>query len=379
MNYKYHMPTKVFFGNECILNNSGALAQYGKKAMLVTGRRSAKTNGSQDDVIAALQKEQMEYVVYDKVMSNPTIACCYEGAALAREQGADCIVAIGGGSPLDAAKAIALLARQDIKQEDLFSGQYGQDVLPIIAVPTTAGTGSEVTPYSVLMNDAVESKTSIGSEQLFPKIAFVDSRYMYGLPLEITVNTAVDALSHAMEGMISTRASAMSDGLAKESIDYFYQCASALCDAVARGDTTPITEDVREKLAHCSLLAGMVIAQTGTTAVHAMGYPLTYFKNYDHGRANGILLAAYLEFVEKGNPELVGNILNALQMRTAAQFKELMDALFRSREGVSEEDIIQYSARVIKTKNVNLCKVKPTEQDLIAIYESSFGLQGSGD
>ncbi len=374
MNYKYHMPTKVFFGKDCIAQNSESLNQFGKKALLVTGRNSAKKNGSQDDVIAALEKEHIEYVVYDQVMSNPTLTCCYEGAAVAREQGADFIIAIGGGSPLDAAKAMALLARQDIKKENLFSGHYGPDVLPIVAIPTTAGTGSEVTPYSVLVNDAVESKTSIGTEHIFPKIAYVDSRYMHALPVAITVNTAIDALSHAVEGMLSVRSSVLSDALARESIRLFAQCVPALRDAVAQDTVAALSDDVRDNLAQCSLFAGMVIAQTGTTAVHAMGYPLTYFKDIDHGRANGILLAEYLKFVNTGDREVIQDILNAMNMSDLAAFEELMNTLLSDREGVTEEELVKYSARVIKAKNIALCKVKPTEQDLLSMFTASFNL-----
>lgn len=118
MNIQFFMPTKVMMGKDCIAANAGELAALGKKALIVTGRASAKANGSLADVIAALSANGQEFEIYDKVMSNPTIDCVYDGANAARKAGADFIVAIGGGSPMDAAKGIALLARQDIPRRN---------------------------------------------------------------------------------------------------------------------------------------------------------------------------------------------------------------------------------------------------------------------
>ncbi len=365
------MPTTVFSGKDCIVANSAAIRAYCTKAMLVTGRGSAKKNGSQADVIEALEKENIDYVLFDKVMSNPTIACSYEGAACARENKVDCIIAIGGGSPMDAAKAMALLAGQNIDEKDLFSGNYSGEVLPIIAVPTTAGTGSEVTQYSILTNDAAETKTSIATPLIFPKVAYIDPRYMAGLPPATTINTAVDALSHAVEGMLTVRASIVSDALAKESIRIFIECAQALVESTDEGGAD-FSEDTRAKLAQCALLAGMVIAQTGTTAVHAMGYSLTYSKDIDHGRANGLLLPEYLKFVEQKQPRLVARILAAMNVETVDAFKNILDRLLGAKETITGKEIVAFSEKAVKTKNIPNSKVKPTEEDIRAIYRASL-------
>jgi alcohol dehydrogenase class IV len=373
MNYTYHMPTKVFSGKDCIVANSAVFKTLGKKAMLVTGRSSAKKNGSQDDVIKALEAQDIDYVIFDKVMANPTIACSYEGAEFAKVNNVDFIITMGGGSPMDAAKAMALLAKQDIKEADLFNGQYSNDVLPIVAVPTTAGTGSEVTQYSILTNDAVESKTSIASALIFPKVAFIDAKYMLGLPIATTVNTAVDALSHSVEGMLSARSSIVSDALAKESIKLFVKCCPAMCEAIAKDDVSVINESVRYDLMQCAMLAGMVIAQTGTTAGHAMGYSLTYFKDIDHGRANGLVLPGYMAFVEKKDPQLITEILTAMGMSQLSEFKALLDQLLGATEEISLEDVIKYSAKAVLTGNIKTnCKVAPSEEDVKAIFIERF-------
>ena len=371
MNYTYSMPTTVFSGQGCIVANSAAIRAHGAKAMLVTGRSSAKKNGSQADVIKALEKEGMDYVVFDKVMSNPTIACSYEGAAFARENKVDCIIAIGGGSPMDAAKAMALLAAQDIHEKELFTGHYPGDVLPVIAVPTTAGTGSEVTQYSILTNDAAETKTSIATPKIFPKVAYIDPRYMAGLPATTTINTAMDALSHAVEGMLSVRASIVSNALAKESITLFAQCVPALAESSAPG-WTGFSQATRENLAQCALLAGMVIAQTGTTAVHAMGYSLTYFKDIDHGRANGLLLGEYLQFVQQKDPQLVSEILAPMHVNDVDGFKNIMHRLLGAQETITREEILNFSEKAMQTKNIANSKVEPTQEDIKAMYVTSL-------
>ncbi len=375
MNYKYHMPTKVFSGKNCIVANSDVFKTFGSKAMLVTGRSSAKKNGSQHDVITALEQQGIDYVVFDKVMANPTIECAYEGAEFAKANQVDFIVAIGGGSPMDAAKAMALLAKQDIQPEDLFNGQYAEDVLPIIAVPTTAGTGSEVTQYSILTNNLLETKTSIAADILFPKVAFVDAKYMLGLPVTTTINTAVDALSHSVEGMLSIRSSLVSDALAKESIRYFVKAAPAMCDAVGSGDVSLLNETVRQDLMQCAMLAGMVIAQTGTTAVHAMGYSLTYFKDIDHGRANGLLLAEYMAVVQESEPQLVAEILAALGMSELSEFKALLSKLLGDVEVLTKDDVVKFSAKAVAAPAIKgNCKVKPTEDEVNAMFRHAFNL-----
>lgn len=127
-------------------------SQIGKKALIVTGKNSAKLSGALDDVKYALEKNNIEYVIFDKVMSNPTVECVYDGAETAMEEEVDFVIAIGGGSPMDSAKAIALLAVSDIERKNLFDGNIGNKALPMIHIPTTAGTGSEVTPYAILTN-----------------------------------------------------------------------------------------------------------------------------------------------------------------------------------------------------------------------------------
>ncbi|MDF2566937.1 MAG: alcohol dehydrogenase, class [Oscillospiraceae bacterium] len=372
MNYIQYMPTKVITGNECVVNNSNLFKSLGKKALIVTGTHSAKANGSEQDVKSALDAQEIEYVVFDKVMSNPTISCVYEGASVAKANGADFVIAIGGGSPMDAGKAIALLAAQDIDEESLFSGQYENKVLPMAFIPTTAGTGSEVTQYSILTNDRAQTKTSIATEILFPTVAFLDPKYMEKLGVTTTINTAIDALSHAVEGMLSVKASTITNALASESIRMIMSCVPKMKKALEFSLSAQFDLQDREQLLQASFMAGVVIAQTGTTAVHAMGYSLTYFKDIDHGRANGILLGEYLKLVEKEQPELSKRIIGAMSLSSVDELIRITNELFGEKEKITAEEFDKYSKMAIQTRNIVNCVVKPTEENIKEMFTKSF-------
>lgn len=374
MNQYYYMPTRVVMGGDCICKNSKLFASLGKKALIVTGVHSAKINGSQEDIIKALESEEIDYLVFDKIRSNPTIAIIYEGAEVAKENNVDFIIAIGGGSPMDAAKGIALLAAQNISEENLFSGSYENKILPMAFVPTTSGTGSEVTKYSILTNDKAQTKTSIATELIFPTIAFLDSKYTNKLSVEVTINTAIDALSHAVEGMLSVKSSMITNALSEKSAQLIMACVPEMLKAIKSPSEADFSPQTRENLLQASFMAGVVIAQTGTTAVHAMGYSLTYFKHIDHGKANGILLAEYLRLVEKERSDLSTEILLAMNLDSVDEFKDLMKLLL-GEEQINQEEINQYSEMAIRTANIGNCIVKPTKENIAEMFKQSLGRQ----
>lgn len=266
---------------------------------------------------------------------------------------------------MDAAKAINLLACQDISDDNLFSGQYGTEIMPMIFIPTTAGTGSEVTPYSILTNDRAQTKTSLASPILFPKYAFLDAGYMENMPIDITINTAIDALSHSIEGMLSKRANPITNSIAAESIRRISSCFDAL-------KSGKLTLEQRFELLYGSTLAGMVIANTGTTAVHSMGYSLTYFHNVDHGRANGLILPTFLSYISKYDPGIVGSILSIMGYKSVQEFKDVLDGLLGERESLSREEVEKYAAIASKSKNASNSIVIPGMEDLTDILSEAL-------
>lgn len=363
MKFGYYMPVKLVCGRDCVRENAALFAPFGKKALIVTGK-SSKTNGALADAEAALSSNGQKWLIYDSIPPNPTVASVREGGRLAREFGAEFIIAIGGGSPMDAAKAIAMLARQEA--EDIFSYAPSDDVLPMIHIPTTAGTGSEVTPYSILTNDEKQTKTSISNPAFFPKLAFLDGKYMRSLPQDTTVYTAMDAMSHAMEGMLSVRAGALSDALAKESLRILRAELPALTEGkYSDGD--------RDALLYASTLAGMVIANTGTCAVHSMGYSLTYFHGAPHGRANGLLLPAFFSVCEERAPARVKEILGAAGFETSEELAAALSPLLGEREKIDGEKLRAYAEKASVNKNIKNCRVHFSEEDLFRVLKNSVG------
>jgi alcohol dehydrogenase class IV len=364
MEFRYYMPVKTFFGRNCIEKNGGEFSLLGRKAMIVTGKSSAEKNGSLGDVKKTLDKLKISYVHYNKIEPNPTIETVRDAALFAGKSGADFIIGIGGGSPLDAAKAIAVLAVNDIDDDTLFSGVYRRKPLPIAAIPTTAGTGSEVTPYSILSYAKISNKKSIASDAIFPAIAFLDPAYTGTLSSETTINTAVDALSHAIEGYLSVKATGVIKPYALESIRLIGECIPEL-----RMDK--VKDEIREKLLYASMLAGIVIAHTATTAVHAMGYPLTYHRNIDHGRANGLVLHHYLKFLEP-TIEKVKHLLDAMGMKNTDEFGKAIDTLLGEKEKLSDSEIELFTKTAMTGKNIANTNPQPEAKDIRKIFEDSF-------
>lgn len=359
----FFMPTRIISGMNCVADNTEIFKSLGKKAMIVCGKHSASVSGALEDTCRVLDNNFQEYVIFNEISTNPTIDMVYRGAKLAREEDVDFIIAIGGGSPMDSAKSIAVLAKENVLREDIFKGGF-KSALPMIHIPITAGTGSEVTPYAILTNDKVRSKMTMSSPVMFPKYAFLDGKYMESLPYDITVNTAVDALSHSVEGMLSKKSTAFSDSMAKESIAMISRHFDDLLSK--RFDLK-----LRQELLEASALAGMVISQTGTTVVHTMGYSFTYFKGTAHGRANGLLLGEFLKLGEVDNKERLSDILKAMNMSSCDEFSKFLKDLLKPVEILTGDEVKKYTEITmgLAAKKLNGCMILAAEKDIAHMYE----------
>ena len=360
----FFMPTRVLCGIDCLKDHSNVFTTLGSRAFIVTGKKSSAQNGSLNDVRFILEQNNIHYTLYNEINSNPSIQEVQEAAKIAQKTNPSFIIGIGGGSPLDAAKAIAILAKNNIDEKQLFSGIYNQPPLPIIAIPTTAGTGSEVTPYAVLTDNLNETKKSINSPAIFPKVAFLDAKYTMKLPQEITINTAIDALSHALEGYLSVKAT--------ETSNIFAEKALKILGKVLPKTLGTLTLEDRIELLYASMLAGVVISQTGTTAVHAMGYSLTFYKNIEHGKANGLLLYQYLSFINNYQHELINKVLSLLNMQTITDFGVLLETLLGPKTSLSRNELSLFVAKTFQSPNVSNTKPLPNRQDIENILKNSF-------
>jgi len=367
MSQVFYVPTRVFAGASCVTTHAEALRPLGTKALIVTGRSSAQVSGAGPDVQAALDTLGIPWVVFDRIPPNPGFAEVREAAAFGRSQGVDFVVGIGGGSPLDAAKAIAVLIANDLDDDALLAPPFPRPPLPIVAVPTTSGTGSEVTPYAILTNDKVRSKSNVSHESLFPRVAFLDARYTAGLPRNVTVNTALDALSHLVEGYLAVRSTTLSQAMALQGLALLGPELKTLA-----GHQGLPTLPQREALLLASTTAGLVIAHTGTTVGHALGYSLTYFKDIDHGRANALVMSACLDFLMTGHGPRVRKVLAALGFTAVSQLRELLDALLGPKEALTDEETRSFAAIAAQARNLANTLQVPTQEELVDLYLRSF-------
>lgn len=365
MNVVFMMPTKIILGNDCVIKNASSFKDFGKKAIIVTGKNSAKLNGSLSDVLKALEINGQDYVLYDKVMANPTVDCVYDGAKVASENHADFLIAIGGGSPMDAGKTIALLACQNINKADLFKGNYEKKILPMVFIPTTAGTGSEVTTASIITNDEAKTKSAVAAQFMAPNLALLDSKYLKSLSNNTMINTVLDALSHLIEGYINKKTNELISLIALEGIKIISNQFNNLMN-------NTYSDDDLDKLMYASNLAGIVISHTGTTLVHAMGYSLTYFKHIDHGRANGLLMYNYLKYYTSIVGDKIDNILKYMNLNTLEDFNDVMNSLLKDKEDIKPCELEDYSKIAINAKNVLNCPFEVTKNDIYKIYLNTF-------
>ncbi|HHW66324.1 MAG: hypothetical protein PWP07_907 [Epulopiscium sp.] len=363
--FEYVMPTQILFGKDVISTHAHLFKNYGQKALIVTGRSSAKKNGSLQDVIVALDQNGIKYCIFDEIEENPSMETVQKGAEFGRKEKADFIIAVGGGSPLDAAKAIDLLvANEDGTIEDLFASNP-MSIIPLLAVPTTAGTGSETTPYAILTDHKAKTKRNF-AHKVFFDVAFLDAKYMMDMPETITINTAVDALSHLVEGYLTVKANLLSDIWAEKGLLIFSECMEALRNK-------DFTYELREKLLLVSTIAGIVIAQSGTSLPHGMGYALTYFHNVAHGRANGLLMKAYLDI--HPDKQKVQKILTCLRLNSLEDLGEYLDVLLGEKETVTENEIFEYAEGMISNEaKLKNHPGKVSKEDIYTIYKKSLNI-----
>ena len=234
-NFHYFMPTDCYFGRGCVAEHKAAMAKLGKKAMVVTGKTSAKRNGAQQDITDALDSLGIAWILFDEIEENPSVETVERAARLAIAEGIEFFIGIGGGSPMDSSKAIATMAAHPEQGTDALWNAENK-ALPVVAVPTTAGTGSEVTQYAIVTLHAKRTKSSIAAH-IFATVAFLDPKYMDTLPARTTNNTAVDALTHLVESYLSAKATAVSREIAKQGLLLFKECMPALRERVYSPET----------------------------------------------------------------------------------------------------------------------------------------------
>lgn len=286
---RFYMPVRVFSGREVVRSHAKDLAKLGKKALIVTGRHSAKACGVYDDICAALDEYGIGYALFDGVEENPSAATVMKARDFGVQEKADFVIGAGGGSPMDAAKAIALMIRHDSDGRDyLYTKDADSSTVPVVCIPTTCGTGSEVTAVSVLTNEVKHTKGSI-PHKIFPDLALIDGKYLAGASGQVLCNTAFDALAHLYESWLNADAGPISRLIAEDGLREWTKCLPVL-----KKEKQPDPDDY-DTLMRTAMLGGMAIAHTGTSIPHALSYALTYHLHVAHGKAVCYFLAGYLK------------------------------------------------------------------------------------
>lgn len=316
---RLHNPTKVYFEKDCVAKYGGEIK--GKHILVLTGKRSSRENGSLDDVMAVIGNGA-KISVFDEVEPDPTVVTVMRAADRYRGTGVDMCIGVGGGSAIDAAKAVAVLLADDgsTEIERLFFVDRKASHLPIAAVPTTCGTGSEVTPFSVLTDTERNTKRTIFT-QLYPQLALLDCRYLRTIPYQECVSTSVDALAHLIEAFLSSRANRYNRFYSVTGLGLFRE----IKDCISSPDQFNRIEDsVREKLMACAMFGGYAIAANGSGIPHGLANSITHALKISHGRSVILFIPGFLR-----NFQNRADVAQIMEILGFADVDEFEDYLYR--------------------------------------------------
>lgn len=377
----FQSPGKIIYGQGTVKQIGEETKKYGKKIMIVTGKSSSKKTGALDKVIDSLKMENLQYVIFDKVESDPSVDTVELGTSIAKEEKIDVIVALGGGSPLDAAKGISIMLTNSGSIVDYEKKQPEVPGVPVVAVPTTAGTGSEVSKFIVITDTRRKVKMLIGGETLIPKVAILDGELTLMVPPDVTAATGMDALTHAIEAYISKKAQPATGVQALSAIKLI---SENLAKAVQNGENM----DARNNMLFAQMQAGLAFSNASVALVHAMSRPLGAYFGVPHGLANAILLPRVMEYNRaacaekfKDIAETMGENTSGLSIREASNLavkavKELYAETglpVKLRDvGVKEEMIETLAKDAIKSGSALVNPRKASLEDLIDIYKSIY-------
>ncbi len=292
MEFIYYAPLRVVFAKNSISKISSYTARNGNRVLLVTGRRHLKENGVLDTVLDSFKRNsKIETVVlFDKAEENPDVELVHKACDLMIKDSLNVVVAIGGGSAMDLAKATSISARQKRPIEEIMqSGDINiMKAYPIICSPTTSGSGSEVTKYAVINNDKEKTKKAIGSETLYPVVSLIDSTLTYTMNKETIANTGFDALSHAIEAYTSKSSSPITDA-------YCRQAISLIGENLQKAYETK-DKKAMDNMSLASMLAGMALNVGRASLPHAMEHVLSaYNKNLPHGLGLSVIMTPFVK------------------------------------------------------------------------------------
>lgn len=294
------IPNHTVVGTNVLSEAAPLLKKMGNKAFIVTGRHVAVSD-MMKQLTALLDENGIDCVIFDGITGEPTDTMIENGVEMLKSSGCDFIIGIGGGSPLDSAKAIAAMAVNEGSIADYNGKEITGEILPLAAIPTTAGTGSEATKFTVITDSEKGIKMLLKGEVLVPKLAIVDSSFTVGAPKSVTSATGLDALTHAVEAYTSRKAFSMTDTLAVSAV-------KRIMKYLPIAYKEPDNSLAREQMSIAALEAGICINNSSVTIVHGMSRPIGALFHVPHGMSNAMLLKECLSFAVSGAYEKFANL-----------------------------------------------------------------------
>ena len=291
---EFYAPGKIIFGSGS-LNQIGVEAKrLGSKALVVLGRSAMKKSGALDRLTYSLKENNLKYAIYENIPSDPTVETVDEGANLARKGNCNLVIALGGGSVLDTGKAISAIVTNegsvaDYQEIEGKGRKFQHKPIPLIAIPTTSGTGSEATKNAVITNTKFSLKKSIRDPMLIPEVALVDPELTLSLPPHITAVCGGDALTQCIESYLGKKSQEITDILALHAIGLI---GKSLAKAVKEGKNL----EARKDMAMAALLSGLCLSNSGLGAAHALSHPLGVYYKIPHGLSCAVLLPYVMEY-----------------------------------------------------------------------------------
>ena len=384
--FSCYSPTKVIFGKGVADQIGAETKAWGATKVLIHyGGGSVVRSGLLDRVKKSLDEAGIPHVELGGAVPNPRLGLVHQGIDLCRKEGVDFILGIGGGSAIDSAKAIAVMARQEGDFWDYViggsgKGRFVKEALPVVAIPTTAGTGTEVDPWAVITNEERQEKIGFGSDKTYPALSIVDPELMLSIPPQLTAYQGFDAFFHAAEGFIANCATPVSDLFALEAIRLLYKYLP-----VAVNDGRNLK--ARAKVAWASTLAGMVESTSSCTSEHSLEHAMSAcYPQLPHGAGLIAVSEAYFETFRNDCMKRYMKMAEVMTQQKSNRPSDFIDALVRMKKacgvadirlsqwGLKAEDLPQLVQNARDTMG-GLFTLDPrplTDEEVLAIYQASF-------
>lgn len=379
----FTVPNHIFTGKNALEEAIPYIGNFGKNALIVTGKHVGKSP-MYEKLVKMLEKEKIGYVTFDGITGEPTDRMIEEGLKQYKTTDCDFVIGIGGGSPLDAAKAIAAMAVNPGKIADYMGREITGDIPPVVAIPTTAGTGSETTKFTIITNQENDIKMLLKGDCLVPKIAIVDPDFSMDMPKSVTAATGLDAFTHAVEAYTSKKAFDMTDTLAVSAV-------KRILENLPKVYRNGYDGKAREEMAIAALEAGICINNSSVTIVHGMSRPIGALFHVPHGMSNAMLLKECIGFALDGAYDRFAELARASGVagaeekdETAAEkFLVAIDNLCKVCEvptlaeyGVKKEEFVaamdKMAEDAIASGSPGNTRKTVTKEDCVEIYKKVY-------